>query len=74
MAQGATQRDQRLKVEALDLLQHLGYSAEEAEDGPLHEVFSKLSQADNAGYTRGHHEGFAHGWEDHGREKGCNCS
>ena len=74
MAKGASQRDQQLRVEAMDLLMHLGYSVAEAEDGPLHEVFAKLSNADQAGYSRGHREGHKGGWADHGHEKGCNCS
>lgn len=74
MTQKASEREKQLRDEAVLLLRRLGYSQDEAEDsGLLYEVHGALNSADNAGYRRGHNEGHARGWDDHGREKGCNC-
>lgn len=73
--QQASQRDKKLRAEAVVLLRRLGYSEAEAKDaGLIYEVHGALNAADIGGYNRGHSEGHANGWEDHGREKGCDCS
>lgn len=73
MAQSPSNREQYLRQEAGALLKRLGYG-DAPDPGAVQEVFSVLSRADQGGYKRGHSEGHAHGWEDHGRERGCNCS
>ncbi len=72
MAQSPSNRDARLRDRALALLARLGYS--EPEEVLVTEIFGELSSADQGGYSRGQAEGHAAGWEDHGRERGCDCS
>lgn len=70
-----SEREDRLRGEAVVLLRRLGYSENEAIDaGLLYEVHGALNSAENNGYRRGYSEGHDEGWEDHGRERGCNCS
>lgn len=70
-----SEREQRLRGEAIALLRHLGYSESEAvRAGLVYEVHGVLNSAENKGYRLGYEEGHTEGWEDHGRERGCNCS
>ena len=50
------------------------YDESDPEAGAVQEVFGVLSNADQGGYRRGHDEGHVNGWEDHGRERGCDSS
>jgi hypothetical protein len=73
MPQKQSNREQKLQREARVLVKRLGHG-DNPDPGAVQEAYNALAHAEQGGYRRGHDEGHKHGWEDHGREKGCNCS